>query len=135
MGERGGDDGGYLLKHWFQGQKAGRGLFYSSSLISSLSAACYFLKSEGCIIYYLEKFYQREVALRNIIFSIQKVHHKKDQGQGQAMRWICHCCTLRREKHIGCHLSAESILNNISALVPTPLTQRMKELEYLNSLQ
>lgn len=50
----------------------------SSSPSFSLSAACHFLKSEGYIMYYLEKFYQREIVLRNVIVTIQNVGHKKD---------------------------------------------------------
>lgn len=80
----------------------------------SLSAVCHILKTIECIIYYLEKFYQREVSLRNITVSIQNVYHKKDFTQsGQAMKWISRFCILRRGKHSGCHSSTESILNDI----------------------
>lgn len=49
----------------------------SFNLSLFLSAACHFLTSKGCIIYYLEKFYQRESALRNVTVSNQNAHKIK----------------------------------------------------------
>ena len=59
-----------LLRVLISRLEAGKGVLQT---VYPLSAACLCLTHKECITYYLEKLYQREVVLRNMIVSIQNL--------------------------------------------------------------